>query len=163
MYKEGEYIVYGLNGVCRVESITTLDMKDVPKDVEYYSLIPLGQGGKIYVRVDSSQDKMRPVISKSEAELLIKQIDEIEAIKITNEKTVEELYKSCMRSYDCTEWVRLIKCIYKRKLKRTESGKKVTAADEKYMRLAEEALYSELAIALGVEKDKVLDIIISNH
>jgi len=163
MYKEGEYIVYGLNGVCRVESITTLDMKDVPKDVEYYSLIPLGQGGKIYVRVDSSQDKMRPVISRYEAELLIKQIDEIEAIKITNEKTVEELYKRSMRSYDCTEWVRLIKCIYKRKLKRTESGKKVTAADEKYMRLAEEALYSELAIALGVEKDKVLEIILSNH
>ena len=50
-------------GVCRVESITTLDMKGVPKDVEYYSLIPLGQGGKIYARVDSSQDKMRPVIS----------------------------------------------------------------------------------------------------
>ena len=93
MYKEGEYIVYGLNGVCRVESITTLDMKDVPKDAEYYSLIPLGKGGKIYVRVDSLQDKMRPVISKSEAELLIKQIDEIEAIKITNEKKVEELYK----------------------------------------------------------------------
>lgn len=34
MYKEGEYIVYGLNGVCLIESITTLDMKDVPKDVE---------------------------------------------------------------------------------------------------------------------------------
>ena len=45
----------------------------------------------------------------------------------------------------------------------TESGKKAIAVDEKYMRLAEEALYSELAIALGVEKDKVLDIIISNH
>ena len=107
MYKEGEYIVYGLNGVCLIESITTLDMKDVPKDAENYSLIPLAQGGKIYVRVDSSQDNMRPVISKEEAERLIKQIDEIEAIKITDETSVEELYKSCMRSYDCTEWVRL--------------------------------------------------------
>ena len=139
MYKEGEYIVYGLNGVCRVESITTLDMKDVPKDVEYYSLIPLGQGGKIYVRVDSAQDKMRPVISKSEAELLIKQIDEIEAIKITNEKTVEELYKSCMRSYDCTEWVRLIKCIYKRKLKRTESGKRAARRRRGHQKIGGEA------------------------
>ena len=163
MYKEGEYIVYGLNGVCLIESITTLDMKDVPKDVEYYSLIPLRQGGKIYVRVDSSQDNMRPVISKDEAERLIKQIDEIEAIKITDETSVEELYKSCMRSYDCTEWVRLIKCIYNRKIKRIESGKKITATDEKYMRLAEEALYSELAIALGISKDKVLEIIMSYH
>ena len=24
MYKEGEYIVYGLNGVCLIDSITTL-------------------------------------------------------------------------------------------------------------------------------------------
>ena len=46
---------------------------------------------------------------------------------------------------------------------RTESGKKAIAVDEKYMRLAEEALYSELAFALGVEKDKVLKIILSNH
>ena len=125
--------------------------------------LTLGQGGKIYVRVDSSQDNMRPVISKDEAERLIKQIDEIEAIKITDEKSVEELYKSCMRSYDCIEWVRLIKCIYNRKIKRIESGKKITATDEKYMRLAEEALYSELAIALGISKDKVLEIIMSYH
>ena len=47
--------------------------------------------------------------------------------------------------------------------RRTESGKKAIAVDEKYMRLAEEALYSELAFALGVEKDKVLKIILSNH
>ncbi|MCI6870196.1 MAG: hypothetical protein MR853_05635 [Selenomonadales bacterium] len=47
--------------------------------------------------------------------------------------------------------------------RRTESGKKAIAVDEKYMRLAEEALYSELAFALGVKKDKVLKIILSNH
>ena len=68
-----------------------------------------------------------------------------------------------MRSYDCIEWVRLIKCIYNRKIKRIESGKKITATDEKYMRLAEEALYSELAIALGISKNKVLEIIMSYH
>lgn len=71
---------------------------------------------------------MRPVISKNEAEHIIQKIDEIEAIEIKNEKTVEELYKSSMRSYDCTEWVRLIKCIYKRKRKRTESEKRCRLA-----------------------------------
>ena len=48
-------------------------------------------------------------------------------------------------------------------VKRIESGKKITATDEKYMRLAEKALYSELAIALGISKDKVLEIIMSYH
>lgn len=163
MYKKGEYVVYGLTGVCLVEGITTLNMKGIPGDEKYYSLVSLNQGGRIYSKVDSAHSKMRPVISKSEAECLIKEVDKVEPLKVTNEKTVEELYKSCMRSYDVKEWVRLIKCIYQRKCKRIESGKKLTEFDQKYMRIAEEALYSELAIALGVEKDKVLEIILSNH
>ena len=163
MYKEGEYVVYGLSGVCLIEAVTTIDIKDMPKDVEYYVLSPLSQGGKIYTRVDSSRDKIRPVISKDEAENLIKKIDEIEPLEVSNEKMIEELYKNAMRSFDCREWVRLIKCIYERKLSRVESGKKVTATDEKYMRMAEDALYSEIAIALGTSKDKVLEIILSYH
>ena len=163
MYREGEYVVYGLTGICLVEGITTLDMKGIPSDREYYSLIPLNQGGKIYSQVDSAHNKMRPVISRSEAELLIKEMDKVEPLKITNDKIIEELYKSCMKSYDVKEWVRLIKCIYLRKCKRIESGKKLTESDQKYMRMAEDALYSELAIALGVEKDKVLEIILANH
>ncbi len=31
----------------------------------------------------------------------------------------------------------------------------MTAGDERYFKLAEEHLYGELAIALGIEKDKV--------
>lgn len=162
-YKEGEYVVYGLTGVCRVEGITTLNMKGIPADREYYSLIPLNQGGKIYSRVDSAQNKMRPIISRSEAELLIKEVDKVEPLKVTNDKTVEELYRNCMRSYDVKEWVRLIKCIYLRKCKRTESGKKLTESDHKYMRMAEDALYSELGIALGVKKEEVLDLILARH
>ena len=68
-----------------------------------------------------------------------------------------------MGIYEELEWVRLIKCIYERKLSRVESGKKVTATDEKYMRMAEDALYSEIAVALGTSKDKVLEIIMSYH
>ncbi len=26
MYSEGEYVIYGMNGVCRVNGITTLDL-----------------------------------------------------------------------------------------------------------------------------------------
>lgn len=66
-----------------------------------------------------------------------------------------------MRSCDCIEWIKLIKCIYNRKIKRLEEGKKVTSTDEKYMRLAEEALYSELEVALELEKDKVSKLVLS--
>ena len=42
-----------------------------------------------------------------------------------------------------------------KKQERKAQGKKVTAGDERYFKLAEEHLYGELAIALGIEKDKV--------
>lgn len=44
MFSEGDYVVYGLNGVCRVDGITNLDMNDIPKDKKYYVLLPINQG-----------------------------------------------------------------------------------------------------------------------
>lgn len=161
MFTKGDYVVYGLDGVCRIEGIETPDIMDIPKDKKYYVLFPVSQSGKIYVPVNSAESKMRNVISKREAEELISKLQEIEPLKTENEKTAEELYKKCIKSYDCTEWVRLIKYIYQRKQKRSKDGKKMTARDEKYMKMAEEALYSELGIALDVPKEQMLEYIIA--
>ena len=56
--------------------------------------------------------------------------------------------------------VKLIKCIYFRNKERREEGKKNTAIDEKYMKIAENLLYQELGNALKIPKDQVLEQII---
>lgn len=160
MFCEGEYVVYGTNGVCRVGEITTMDLDNVPKDREYYVLYPKNNGGKIYVPVDIGNYKMRRVITKAEAEELIVKIPSIEPIHVSNEKLLGEMYKKCIRCYDCIEWIRLIKCIYSRKQIRLSDGKKITSTDEKYMHMAEESLYTELGIALDIPKEQVLDYIL---
>ena len=160
MFQKGEYVVYGTNGVCMVEEITTLNIDSVPKDREYYVLFPKNSSGKIYVPVDKGDAKMRRVITRAEAEELIARIQNIEPLQVTNEKMSEEMYKKCMRCYDCAEWIRLIKCIYFRKERRLSDRKKITAVDERYMHLAEELLYSELGIALGIPKEQVLSYIV---
>lgn len=104
---------------------------------------------------------MRSVITKEEAEDLLSKLQEIEPIKITNDRVAEEEYRKCIGHYDCTEWVRLIKCIYERNQNRLANGKKITANDEKYMHKAEDALYSELGIALGIPKEQVLGYILA--
>lgn len=160
MYQKGEYVVYGANGVCQVGEITRLNMDNIPKDKEYYVLYPRNNGGKIYVPVDKANAKMRRIITREEAEELIERIPTIEPITVTNEKLLEEMYKKCMQCYDCTEWVRLIKCIYDRKQMRLSDGKKVTTTDEKYMHMAEESLYWELSTALDIPKEQVLEYIL---
>ena len=71
MFQKGEYVVYGTNGVCMVEEITTLNIDSVPKDREYYVLFPKNSSGKIYVPVDKGDAKMRRVITRAEAEELL--------------------------------------------------------------------------------------------
>ena len=64
-------------------------------------------------------------------------------------------YKECIRSCECRELIRIIKTIYIRKKERLSQGKKVTAVDERYLRLAEENLYSELSLLLGIPKNRM--------
>lgn len=115
MFEKDEYVVYGTNGVCQVKEITTLNLENVQKDRKYYVLSPIYHGGTIYVPVDKGVEKMRRVLTREEAQELIEQMPHIKPIQVKNEKLLEEMYKKCVRCYDCEEWIRLIKCIYFRK------------------------------------------------
>ena len=151
MYEVGDLIVYGRTGICEVTEITTLKMDGVPKDKLYYILRPVHEKhGKVFTPVDNEKIVMRRVISKEEAEKLIREIPQIEGLWIGNEKQREEKYRECMKSCNCAEWVRIIKTLYERKVSRLKQGKKITATDERYLRMAEGNLYSELSIALGI-------------
>ncbi len=156
MFEKGEYIIYGTSGVCRIEDITTMNMASVPRDKLFYVLAPSSQkGGRIFTPVDNTKTLMRRILSKEEAMKLIHEIPEIEELWITNDKMREEQYKTCMRSGDCREWIRIIKTLYLRKQERNAQGKKITATDEKYLRMAEDYLYSELEIPLEIPKSNM--------
>lgn len=161
MFEKGEYIIYGVSGVCQVEDVTTMEMEGVPRDRLYYVLAPVSQkGGKIFTPVDNEKTPMRRVLTREEATGLIDRIPEIEELWITSEKLRENKYKECMRSGDCREWIRIIKTLYLRNQERSAQGKKVTATDEKYLHMAEECLYSELEIPLEIPKNQVEQYIV---
>ncbi|MCM1112664.1 MAG: CarD family transcriptional regulator [Muribaculum sp.] len=156
MFRKGEYVVSGNKGVCVVEDITTLDIAGVDKKREYYILKPVYlSGSTVYVPVDAAEGSLRKVLSREEADRLIRGIRDIPLITIANDKLLEQEYRGCMRTNDCTEWIRIIKTIYLRKQKRQEAGRKVTAVDAKYYRLAEDNLYGELAVSLQIPRTEV--------
>lgn len=160
MFEKGEYIIYGTSGVCKIEDITTMNMASVPNDKLFYVLSPSSQkGGKIFTPVDNQKTIMRRVLSEEEASKLISEIPDIEELWITNEKMREEKYKECMRTGDCRDWIKIIKTLYLRKQQRNAQGKKITATDERYLKMAEDYLYSELEIPLGIPKAEMEDYI----
>ena len=88
-------------------------------------------------------------------ESLIRQIPEIPLITIANDKLLEQEYKNCLKTSSCQDLIRIIKTIYLRKRARKEAGRKETAVDARYFRIAEDHLYGELAVALDMSRENV--------
>jgi CarD family transcriptional regulator len=156
VFSKSESVICGSKGVCSIEDVTTLNMPGVDKERQYYILKPLYMSSStVYIPVDAGEDSLRKVLSKAEAEELIQNIPDIPLITITNEKLLEQEYRSCMKVNKCEAWIKIIKTIYMRKQKRLEVGRKVTAVDAKYFKLAEDNLYGELAVALDMPKETI--------
>ncbi len=160
MYEKGQYIVYGIRGVCQVMDITTMERPGSPEGRLYYVLRPCCQtNGKIVAPVDSKMTVMRPVISRDEALELIDGMDDVPELTVTNDKLREERYKEALKSCDCQVWVSMMKALYLRRRERMARGKRMTDLDERYFRTAEDNLYSELSLALGVPKEEMSEVI----
>lgn len=156
MFNKGEFIIYGSAGACQVMDITTLDHEGIDKERLYYVLRPCQQGnGRIFTPTDNQKVSMRKVLSQEEAETLIDQIPDIESTWVNDNKSREKCYKESIRSSDCRELIKIIKMLYQRRAERLSQGKKFTSTDEKYMKMAEENLYSELSIPLNIPKNEM--------
>ena len=156
MFQAGDVIVCGTHGVCRVEKVGPLSSAVADRDRLYYTLKPLYERGSVvFTPVDNEKMVIRPVISREEALRLIDGIRDAEALGIEAERKREENYKTALKSCRAEELVKMIKTINARKRSRAARGKKATDADSRYVKLAEDYLYGELAISLDLERDQV--------
>lgn len=156
MFQKDDFVIYGNKGVCTIKDIGPIDIAGVSPGRIYYTLIPYyTKDSQIFLPVDNIKVTMRPLIHKEELLQLIEEIPFIEPLWITDEKQRETQYKEALRKCNCREQIRIIKTIYQRKENRIAAGKKMTASDEKYFHLAEERLYGECAITLGLERTQI--------
>lgn len=162
MFEKDEYVVYGNSGVCKVVETTKMKVPGAAVDKLYYSLEPVyDKGSRLFVPVDSKKVKIRPVLTKKEADALLGRVKEIDVLWVKDEKNREQTYKEAIRACSCEEWVRIIKTLYIRKKTRLAEGKKVTSSDAKYLHMAEENLYGELSVVMGIPKDEMGAYILS--
>lgn len=162
MFEVGDMVVYGAQGLCRVEQVGPLPMKFADKSKQYYTLRACKSPGMtIYAPVDNPTVVMRAPLTREQAEALIEAIPGIETTHIADNKEREVHYRAALHGCDCRELLRLLKSLHGRHLARVKSGKRDMAIDEKYFRLAQEQLYSELSYALNIAPDAVEDYIAS--
>lgn len=157
MFERGDYIIYGSTGVCLIEDITVPEyFRSTGNEKLYYRLSPVFGTETIYTPVDTHVF-MRPIITKEEAEDLIRRIPEIEEANFEGKdrRATAENYRISIEKHECEDLVRLIKTVYHKNQLLTESGKKPGQTDLQYLRQAETLLHGELSVALGISIEEV--------
>lgn len=156
MYQIGDIIIYGKQGVFKIEDIGVPDMSYINKDKLYYTLSAVHYSNTIYTPVDTSVF-MRPVITYDEAQELIRRMPEIKADVFVDGsiRMLSDHYNNSLESHDCSDLIQLIKEVYIKRIMVTEKGKTLGQTDEKFMKKAEDLLYGEFAVVLGMPKEDV--------
>ena len=151
MYAIGEYLVHPGQGVCRVEGVT-----DGPPAV--YQLLPVGKRHPVHISFPvANEGRLRPVLSRSEAEKIIELYPsiEVESYVARNNSLEEEHYKTEMREGTCQDCVRIVKTFKVRMSELAARNKRPPVAYERILKEARERSTSELAVALGCTPEDV--------
>lgn len=151
MFKIGEFVVNANNGICEIKDKVIKEIMGDNK--EYYLIVPIEEStAKIYIPVDKAEGRIRRVMSENDAYKIIDDIPHIPELWIDNEKQREQHYKEAIASCEPKRLISIIKSMYHRNQERSAQGKKHTVIDDRYFKIAENNLYSELAFSIGKEK-----------
>lgn len=145
MYKVGEYVIYK-HYVCKINSI----LKNYIASNDYYDLTTVNDESLSIKVPTSNPTLLKPLMSKSEIESLLKKIPYIKTINIENERNVDNIYKQLISSNNKEDLIKIIKTAYLRNAERKEQGKKEAEKDTTYLDIAESILYGEISVVLNM-------------
>ena len=157
MFKVGDMVMYGANGVCEVTDISTQKFAGMDSARQYYTLAPLFEKCVIHAPVDRVKVAMRPVISKQHAQELIEMIPSLE-VRPYHGKGVSEVsehYKAAIKTFALKDLLEVTLSIYAKKAELEGEKRKFGAVDEQFMRQAQDLLFGELSVALAMPIEEV--------
>ena len=154
MFKINEYVVYGQNGVCMIEDIEKMILRN--EELEYYILSPINNKKMtIKIPVNNKTMSIRDLMSKKEIMNLIEFISKKETIEIEDYRKKNQEYKSIIRSGNVTDIIKVINSINVEKDEKESLGKKINKTEDDILMNAKIQLYQEISIVLGININEV--------
>ena len=160
MFKVGDTVKYGGNGICKITDIITRDF--CGEATEYYVLQTVtGFDSIIYVPVNNELlcNKMQYLLSKEDAIKVIKDIPKGNIDWIEDVKKRTERFNSLLASHDRRDILGVIGLIYSKKFELQSIGKKLRVSDEHILNVGERAIFEELSVVLGIAKNDIPNFI----
>ena len=159
MFKVGDTVLYGSDGVCTISEITEKIFGDTA--IEYYVLVPVfDKRSTFFVPVKNQKlvGKMHYVLSAEEICKVINCSDE-DVEWVENDLKRGELFKEALSCGELKKIASVARCITFHKDEISSKGKKLHKSDEIIYKDALKILYEEMALVTDVSKDDVADIV----
>ncbi len=159
MFSDGEYVMYGGSGVCRIDGKEKRSFDGI-HETEYCKLIPYSSEHSVYyIPADTIEQKVRRLISKEDIYSLIDRLPEIEEMWDSDSNKRKEIFGSLLKSGNYDKIFCLVKSVYNQRRKITAAGRKLASADEKAMKAAENIINQEFSVVLGIKPEEVIAFI----
>ena len=160
MFKIGDTVVYGTEGVCKISDIGKSDFSNMDTDRLYYILTPQShKGSKIYVPCDNDilVSKMKNVMKKSEIVKILKDRTIIPEW-IADSRQRNRAFKEIITAYDREKMFGLARLLCDIK-KSSDNAKRLYASDEEILKKLITIVYTELSLVSEVSMDEIPAII----
>ena len=149
MYQVGDWVVYGVHGVCRV--VGTEKQLVNRKRALYLVLEPLAKTeSRFYLPAENptALAKLRTVLSREDLTALIDSDEVRQDIWIQEESRRKQYYRELIGSGDRVALMQMITSLYRYKAAQLEAGRKFHQSDDNFLRDAERLMASEIALVM---------------
>lgn len=156
MFSVGQTVLYGTNGVCTIDDITT---KSVGKTkIEYYVLKPVcSNTSTLFVPTANEKlvAKIRYILSADEINALLADTQDCDEW-IDNKLERNEKFKAIISEGNSAKLIRLIRLIHIHEQEQTAKGKRLHLSDERFLKEAEKMICEEFSMVLKIDRDEVI-------
>ena len=154
MYQTGDWVMYGVHGVCQV--IGTEKQLVNRKRTLFLVLEPLAQpGSRFYLPAENETalEKLKPVLSLAELTDLLGSELARQHRWIQEEPRRKQYYRELIGSGDRVALMQMVSTLYRYKAEQLATGRKFHQSDDNFLRDAEKLLASEIALVMHLPQD----------
>ena len=158
----GEYVSYGINGMCNIEDIRPMQLSQSVEKMMYYILRPESNPkSTIFVPVNNQKlvSKMRELMTKDEINAMLVRMKDrtLEWEKDVRFRT--ESFHEILSNGVNQDLILMIRCLLRKRQELVQLGKKLPARDSNTLKTAERLVEEEFAHVLHIKCEEVSDYI----
>lgn len=158
----GEYVSYGINGMCNIEDIRPMQLSQSVEKMMYYILRPESNPkSTIFVPVNNQKlvSKMREPMTKDEINAMLVRMKDrtLEWEKDVRFRT--ESFHEILNNGVNQDLLLMIRCLHRKRQELVQLGKKLPARDSNTLKTAERLVEEEFAHVLHIKCEEVSDYI----